>query len=163
MNVKHLSRILTVASLIALAVWYWQIHTVRMAPNVQFKTIKGETIQLAKLQGKPVLVTFWATDCRNCIEEMPHLIDLHQKYSPNGLKILAVAMYYDPPNHVIGMAESKQLPYAIVLDPDGQLARAFGNIRLTPTTFLLDRQGHIVMQKTGVFDLADMQKRIERL
>lgn len=163
MNIKQLSRIILVASLISLGIWYWQTQTVRMAPNVQFKTIKGESIQLAELQGKPILVTFWATDCPGCIEEIPHLIGLHQQYSPNGLKILAVAMHYDPPNHVLAMAESKQLPYAIALDPSGELAQAFGNVQLTPTTFLVDRQGSIVMQKTGVFDLGDMQKRIEQL
>ncbi len=163
MNIKQLSRILFVASLIGLGTWYWQTQTVRVAPNAAFKTIKGETLKLAELHGKPILVTFWATDCPGCIEEIPHLVSLHQQYSPNGLKILAVAMHYDPPNRVLAMTESKQLPYAIALDPSGELAQAFGNVQLTPTTFLIDRQGNIVMQKTGVFDPVDMQKRIEQL
>ena len=134
-----------------------------MAPAVSFKTIKGETLNMNALRGKPVIVTFWATDCSGCIEEIPHLISLHQQYNSQGLNILAVAMHYDPPNHVLAMAESKQLPYAITLDPSGTLAQAFGDVQLTPTTFLIDRNGNIVMQKIGVFDLADMQRRIDQL
>lgn len=163
MNIKSTISILVIAALIVTAAWYWQTQTVRTAPDVRFKTIKGETIRLAELRGKPTLVTFWATDCPGCIEEMPHLIDLHQQYSQTGLSIIAVAMHYDPPNHVLAMAESKQLPYSIALDPTSELAQAFGDVQLTPTTFLIDRTGNIVMQKVGVFDLSDMQHRIEQL
>ena len=163
MNIKSTINILVIAALIITAAWYWQTQTVRTAPDVSFKTIKGETIRLAELQGKPALVTFWATDCPGCIEEIPHLIGLHHQYSQTGLSIIAVAMHYDPPNHVLAMAESKQLPYAIALDPTSELAQAFGDVQLTPTTFLIDRTGNIVMQKVGVFDLTDMQHRIEQL
>ena len=163
MNIKSTISILVIAALIITAAWYWQTQTVRTAPDVSFKTIKGETIRLAELQGKPALVTFWATDCPGCIEEIPHLIGLHHQYSQTGLSIIAVAMHYDPPNHVLAMAESKQLPYAIALDPTSELAQAFGDVQLTPTTFLIDRTGNIVMQKVGVFDLTDMQHRIEQL
>jgi peroxiredoxin len=72
-------------------------------------------------------------------------------------------MHYDPPNHVREMADSKKLPYAIVLDPSGELAQAFGNVQLTPTTFLIDKAGNIIMEKAGVFNLADMKRRLESL
>ena len=150
-------------ALLTATIWFWQTQTITSAPAVSFKTIKGDTLELASLKDKPVMVTFWATDCPGCIEEIPHLIQLHQQYQPSGLTIIAVAMYYDPPNHVLAMANSKQLPYQIALDPSGTLAQAFGNVQLTPTTFLIDKSGHIVMQKVGVFELSDMQKRIEQL
>lgn len=149
--------------LLATGIWFWQTQTVRLAPEVAFKTIKGNSIELAGLKGKPVLVTFWATDCPGCIEEIPHLIELHRQYHQQQLTIVAVAMHYDPPNHVLAMAESRQLPYVVALDPGGELAQSFGNVRLTPTTFLIDRNGHIVLQKVGVFELADMQRRLSRL
>ena len=150
-------------SLLASTIWFWQTQTVRSAPAVSFTTIKGDTVELAALKGKPVLISFWATDCPGCIEEIPHLISLHKQYQSSGLTIIAVAMYYDPPNHVLEMASSKQLPYQVALDPSGALAQAFGNVQLTPTTFLIDKSGHIVMQKIGVFELAAMQQRIDQL
>jgi len=163
MNIKSTISIFLISGLFAAAAWYWQTQTVRTAPDVSFKTIKGETIRLAELRGNPTLVTFWATDCPGCIEEIPHLIELHRQYNQHGLSIIAVSMQYDPPNHVLAMAASKQLPYAIALDPASELAQAFGDVQLTPTTFLIDRAGNIVMQKVGVFDLTDMQHRIEQL
>ncbi len=163
MNIKQATGIFLLIGLLAAAVWYWQTQTVRVAPAVSFTTIKGENLSLPTLKGKPVIVTFWATDCPGCIEEIPQLVSLYQQYSQQGLNIIAVAMHYDPPNHVREMAESKKLPYAIVLDPSGELAQAFGNVQLTPTTFLIDKAGNIIMEKVGVFNLADMKRRLESL
>ncbi|WAR46335.1 peroxiredoxin family protein [Methylomonas rapida] len=163
MNIKQATGIFLFIGLLAAAVWYWQTQTVRVAPAVSFTTIKGENLSLPTLKGKPVIVTFWATDCPGCIEEIPQLVSLYQQYSQQGLNIIAVAMHYDPPNHVREMAESKKLPYAIALDPSGELAQAFGNVQLTPTTFLIDKAGNIIMEKVGVFNLADMKRRLESL
>lgn len=129
--------------------WYWLSQATTKAPNVTFTTLKGQTLHTSQLQGKLVVVSFWATDCPACVEEIPHWIDLHRQFAEQGLTILAVAMHYDPPNHVLAMAESKQLPYNVVLDPNGSLAQAFGNVQLTPTTFLMDRNGNIILHKTG--------------
>lgn len=163
MHYKNPTIILVLLGLLITGIWFWQTQTSLAAPNVSFKTIKGDNIDLAGLKGKPVLVTFWATDCPGCIEEIPHLIKLHQEFSPQGLTIIAVAMDYDPPNQVLAMSANKQLPYAVALDPSGSLARSFGDVRLTPTSFLIDKNGLIVLQKTGAFELADMQQRLAQL
>lgn len=163
MNIKQSIAIIASIGLLAAAVWFWQTQPARPAPRVSFKTIKGANITPADLKGKPVLVTFWATDCPGCIEEIPHLIELHRQFGQQGLNIIAVAMHYDPPNHVLAMAEAKQLPYAVALDPSGSLAQNFGNVQLTPTTFLIDRNGRIVMRKVGVFDLRDMRQRLQAI
>ncbi|MCK9608708.1 MAG: TlpA family protein disulfide reductase [Methylomonas sp.] len=163
MTLKQSIGIMALIGLLATGVWFWQTQTVRQAPELSFKTIKGESIDPADLKGKPVLVTFWATDCPGCIDEIPHLIELHRQFGPQGLRIIAVAMSYDPPNHVLAMAEAKQLPYAIALDPSGSLAQGFGNVQLTPTTFLIDRNGQIVMQKVGTFEFKDMRQRLNQL
>ncbi|MGZ5000744.1 MAG: TlpA disulfide reductase family protein [Methylomonas sp.] len=164
MKVKqNLGRFLIGSLLAVAAIWYWQTQTVSHAPDAVFKTIKGETISLTELKGKPVLVTFWATDCPGCIEEIPHLIALHQQFASSGLTIIAVAMPYDPPNQVLATANAKQLPYAVALDPNSDHTKAFGSVQLTPTSFLIDRNGVIVMQKIGIFDLSTMQKQLNRM
>ncbi len=147
--------------LMASAFYYWLSPSISTAPNVVFKTIKGETISLAALQGKPVLVTFWSTDCPSCIKEIPDLINLHQQFNPQGLTIIAVAMYYDPPNHVLTMATEKKLPYAVALDPSAELAQAFGNVQFTPTTFLIDKTGTIIIKKIGLLSLPALKKWLE--
>jgi peroxiredoxin len=139
---------------------FWSLQN-KPAPSAVFHTITGKTITLAEEQGHPLIVTFWASDCRSCIDEMPHLIELHQQFSAQGLRIIAVAMPYDPPNHVLEMARAKQLPYDVALDMQGEVTQAFGQVSLTPTTFLISPEGRIVFEKTGLFDLADMKQRIQ--
>lgn len=151
------------AGFIALIVWFALNTASTPAPNVTFTSITGERIALKDLRGRPVIVTFWATDCPGCIEEVPHLIELYRDYHERGLEIIAVAMYYDPPNHVVEMTRAKQINYKVALDLQAEHAKAFGDVRLTPTTFLIKPDGTIALHKIGVFDLADMKKRIESL
>lgn len=133
------------------------------APQSIFTTIEGKKIELEKMQGQPVIITFWASDCANCIKEMPHLINLHNEFHNKGLIIIAIAMYYDLPNHVVEIAKAKQLPYPIVLDLKAEHAKAFGQVELIPATFLISPQGEVVMKKTGLFDTTLMKQKIKKI
>lgn len=139
---------------------YWHSQQKTPAPDVLFTTITGKKIALKDLHGKPVIITFWATDCKSCIKEVPHLVELYEKYHAQGLEIIAVAMYYDPPNHVVEMTRMKQIPYDVALDLRNEHAKAFGNVQLTPTTFLLDSRGDIVFKKTGMFEMETVERLI---
>ncbi len=131
--------------------------------EVQFSTITGQQIALKSLQGKPVIVTFWATTCPECLKEIPLLIDLYQQFHSKGLEIIAVAMSYDPPNHVIAMANELQLPYAIALDLNAEIAYTFGDIQLTPSTFLIRPDDSIETHYLGAFNISELTSRIETL
>jgi thiol-disulfide isomerase/thioredoxin len=133
-----------------------------VAPETTFSTITGQKITLSALRGKPVIVTFWATDCASCIKEIPHLIELYQRYHNQGLEIIAVAMAYDRPNHVLDMTKAQQLPYYVALDMQSENAHAFGDVSLTPTTFLIAPDGSIALQKTGLFDLPEMNSQLSK-
>lgn len=133
------------------------------APEVNVTTLDGGQLALSELRGEPVLVTFWATDCPGCVREIPHLIELHRDYAPQGLTILAIAMAYDPPSHVKAMREARNLPYTVALDLKGEAARAFGNVNVTPTSFLIDPQGRIVRHKLGEMDMTKVRAQIETM
>lgn len=137
--------------------------TIASAPDVTFTTLTGQKIALKELRGKPVIVTFWATDCPSCIKEIPDLIDLYTRYHASGLEMIAVAMYYDPPNHVLDMTKAQQLPYPVALDLTSELAQAFGGIMFTPSTFLIAPDGSVVKKEIGLFDPATMKTNIESL
>ncbi len=137
--------------------------TITQAPEVTFTTLTGQKIALKDLRGKPVIVTFWATDCPSCIQEIPDLIDLYTQYHASGLEMIAVAMYYDPPNHVIELTKAKQLPYNVVLDLNSVHAHAFGGVMFTPSTFLIAPNGSVITKEIGLFDLANMKATIESL
>lgn len=131
------------------------------APQAAFTTLKGEQIVLDSLRGKVVLVNFWATSCPGCIKEMPELVNVHQKYHSRGLETIAVAMSYDPPEYVQLFTEKNGLPFTVALDAGGAAAQAFGDVRLTPTTFVIDRQGKIIQRYVGEPDFGQLHALIE--
>lgn len=135
----------------------------KQAPAVSIQTLDGNTVELASLQGKPVLVTFWATSCTGCVKEIPHLVDLYNEFAPQGLQLLAIAMSYDPPNHVVAMRDARQLPYTIALDLSGNAALAFGGVRLTPTSFLIAPDGRIVREKVGELDMNEVRAQLRAM
>lgn len=131
------------------------------APQVTFVSLKGERIATADLRGKVMLVNFWATDCVICIKEMPEMARTYERFRERGLEYIAVAMKHDPPNRVIAYAEKNRLPFRVALDPLGELAQAFGDVRFTPTTFVIDKQGRIVSRIQGEPDFARLHKLLE--
>ncbi|MDX2425128.1 MAG: TlpA disulfide reductase family protein [Cycloclasticus sp.] len=161
-NKKYLVALLIVL-VVSAAGFFSTTNFSTQAPNISLNTINGEKINLQALRGKPTLLTFWATDCPGCIKEIPHLKALHRDYTDKGVSIIAVAMYYDRPDNVIAMSKQKQLPYKVALDPMAEASKAFGDVRLTPTTFLIAPDGSIAMQKLGEFDEGDMRNRLDRM
>ncbi len=132
------------------------------APAVTFKTLSGEQLTTESLRGKVVLVNFWATSCSTCIAEMPQMVETYNKYREKGLEFVAVAMSYDPPNYVQNYSETRQLPFKVALDTDGANAKAFGNVQLTPTTFVIDKDGNILKRFVGIPESASFQQLIEK-
>lgn len=122
------------------------------APDVTFTTLDGERITTQDLRGKVVLVKFWATDCTTCVAQMPGTIERYNALSAQGYETIAVAMKHDPEAYVRNFTESRQLPFHVVMDTDGSLAKAFDDVKMTPTTFLLDKQGHIIKRYLGNYD-----------
>jgi peroxiredoxin len=132
------------------------------APSVSFKTINGEQIALESLRGKVVMVNFWATSCTTCVAEMPEMVATYNKYADKGLELVAVAMSYDPPNYVLNYAETRQLPFKVALDTDGSAAKSFGDVKLTPTTFVIGKDGSILKRYVGIPEFAAMHQLIEK-
>jgi len=156
---KGLAGALAMVVIVA-GVWLWTGSGVDRAPEVTVETLKGERLALADLRGQPVLVNFWATDCPGCIEEMPHLKELHADLAGRGLQMVAIAMSYDDPEAVARLAERRGLPWRIAHDEDGSLAKAFGDVNLTPTTFVIDPRGRIVQQTIGMLDMERLRARL---
>lgn len=132
------------------------------APAATFTTLEGKPIALDDLRGKVVLVNFWATSCPGCVKEMPGLIETYQQYKDRGFEIVAVAMSYDPPNYVVNFVQTRQLPFPVALDVNGAHARAFGDVQLTPTSFIIGRDGRILEQKLGELDFVKLKALLDR-
>ncbi|MEQ1882476.1 MAG: TlpA disulfide reductase family protein [Burkholderiales bacterium] len=131
-------------------------------PDVSFIEVKGKNFSLSSLQGKVVLVNFWATSCAVCVKEMSRIVQIHEKYRERGFETVAVAMSYDPPNRVAAYAQQNNLPFRVTLDIYGKAMEAFGGIRGTPTTFLVDKRGRIVWRHEGEPDFEKLGVLIEK-
>jgi peroxiredoxin len=133
------------------------------APESSFVLLDGSTLSVKQLQGKVALVNFWATSCTTCVAEMPELVATYQQYKDKGYATLAVAMSYDPPSYVVNFAQTRQLPFNVAIDNTGAVARAWGDVKLTPTTFLLNKRGEIVKRYVGTPNFSELHQLIEKL
>ena len=133
------------------------------APATSFVLLDGSTISTAHMQGKVTLVNFWATSCTTCVAEMPEIMATYGKYKDQGFDTLAVAMSYDPPAYVVNFTESRKLPFKVAIDNTGANAKAWGDVKLTPTTYLVNKRGEIVKRYVGAPDFAELHRLIEKL
>ena len=133
------------------------------APASTFVLLDGSQQSTADFKGKVVLVNFWATSCVTCVAEMPKLVATHQKYVSRGFDTVAVAMSYDPPSYVVNYAQTRQLPFKVAIDNTGAVAKAWGDVKLTPTTYLVNKRGEIVKQFVGEPDFTALHPLIEKL
>ena len=132
------------------------------APEARFTALSGENFSTSDLRGKVVLVNFWATWCTTCVQEMPKMIDTYRKFAPRGYEMVAVAVQSDHPNSVAAFAQKRALPFKVALDGNGDIARQFGRVRITPTSFLIDKQGRVLKEYVGEPDWAEFHALVEK-
>jgi thiol-disulfide isomerase/thioredoxin len=104
-------------------------------------------VSLSEYKGKVVFLNFWATWCGPCREEMPSIEALYTKYKDKGLEILAVNSG-EKSAEVLDFMRDYNLSFPAVLDLDATVSRAYG-IQAIPTSYLIDREGNIVMRFVG--------------
>jgi peroxiredoxin len=133
------------------------------APASTFVLLDGSKQTTADLKGKVTLVNFWATSCTTCVAEMPKIVATYDKYKDRGYDTLAVAMSYDPPSYVVNYAQTRKLPFKVAIDNTGAVAKSWGEVQLTPTTYVVNKKGEIVKRYVGEPDFAELHALIEKL
>jgi peroxiredoxin len=137
--------------------------TSQSAPESNFVLLDGSQTSTTQLRGKVTLINFWATSCTTCVAEMPQIISTYNQYQSRGFETVAVAMSYDPPSYVVNFAQTRKLPFKVAIDNTGAVAKAWGDIKLTPTTYLVDKRGAIVKRYVGTPDFKELNQLIEKL
>jgi peroxiredoxin len=127
------------------------------APNFSLKTADGKTIELAKLQGKVVVVNFWATWCGPCKREIPGFLEVYDRLRTKGLEIVGISLDREGWTVVKPYVDRAKITYPVVVD-NGKLAEAYGGIDAIPTTFIVDRKGNIVKKHVGYMSKSDFEK-----
>ena len=91
------------------------------------------------------------------------LVSTYEKFRSRGYETIAVAMSYDPPSYVVNFAQTRKLPFPVAIDNTGTVAKAWGDVNVTPTTFLVNKRGEIVKRFVGKPDFAELHQLIDQL
>jgi len=149
-----------VAGAIAIA-GYFAFNGQQHVPDTTFTLLSGQKVSTADLKGKVYLINFWATNCDTCVQEMPKMVDTYNRFKGKGLEFVAVAMNYDAPMYVTNYTATRRLPFKVAMD-DGSAAKQFGNVQLTPTTFVVDKDGKILKRYVGEPQFAELDQLLEK-
>lgn len=119
------------------------------APSYAARDLQGDSVSLARLRGRPVLLNVWATWCLPCKEEIPYLEKLHAEHAAKGLQIVGVSIDARGDEAKIEtFARDFRMTYPIWRDPDERVNARFLALGV-PSTYLIDRDGVLRWKHLG--------------
>ncbi len=123
--------------------------------------VTGAPIASTSFEGKSLLVTFWATWCPPCIQEIPNLIKLQNEYSANGFSVVAISV--DQEKGVVQkMVNRKEINYPVMM-ADKAVTRDFGGVYGIPTSFLVSKKGTVVKRYSGFVPHSVLVKDLQQI
>ena len=132
------------------------------APEFTLPDSAGGQVSLADLKGKVVIVNFWATYCPGCIAEMPHFVDLYDKYKQEGFEMIGISVDKDGLADVKPFLQKKPLSYTILIG-NSSVSSRYKNKGLIPATYVIDKTGKIRRKYIGYRDKAVFEKDIKTM
>ena len=132
------------------------------APDFTLPDLNGKAFSLSELEGKVVILNFWATWCPPCVMEIPHFIDLYKEYKGQGLEVVGVSMDRGGVKVVKSFVKKNEMTYPVVIG-NQKVAEDYGGIRGIPTTFVIDHHGYIVKKFVGYRNKEVFESIIQQL
>ncbi len=132
--------------------------------TLMLQRIDGVQQHFADFHGKPLLVTFWSPTCVICMHEVDALNNLYEQGGRgHDFELLGISMFYDRPDHVLAAHNRAAMQYPVYLDLDSAIATAFGRVQVTPTSFVINSSGEIVLKLDGKLDFNLINKKLKQL
>ena len=124
-------------------------------PAIEVKTMEGNPFNMSSIsnEGKPIIITFWATWCKPCIKEHDAINDVYEDWvDETGVKMYAISIdNARSSRQVLPLVNGKSWEFEVLLDENGVFKRAM-NVNVPPHTFIVDGNGMIVWQHVGYLD-----------
>jgi thiol-disulfide isomerase/thioredoxin len=125
------------------------------APDFHALSLEGDTLFLSDLRGAPVLVNLWATWCLPCRKETPYLQEIHERFAPDGLRVVGVSVdARTARSDVERFMEEFGMTYQVVHDPEGRSMNVFAAVGL-PATYLVGSDGTLLWRRIGPIEEGD--------
>ena len=138
------------------------VESISEAPDFTLSGLDGKPFRFYDQKGKVIILDFWATWCPPCRAELPHFKSLYQEYQQKGLEIIGVALDESGAKVVKPFVEDNKITYPILIG-NQKVAEDYGGIRGIPTTFIIDRHGHIIKKLVGYQDKEVFESAIKGL
>ncbi|MDH4317763.1 MAG: TlpA family protein disulfide reductase [Desulfobulbaceae bacterium] len=110
--------------------------------------VDGNAVTSEEFKGKTLLVTFFATWCPPCRQEIPTLIKLHEEYGPKNFSVLALSIDQSGSKVVRRLVQQEKINYPVLMT-DRETMDGFGGIPGVPTSFLINEKGNVVKRYPG--------------
>lgn len=124
--------------------------------------VSGDSVDSKRFSGKTLLVTFFATWCPPCMQEIPDLIKLQNKYASKGFSVVGLSVDESGPKVVKKLVEKRSINYPVLM-ADGSTARDFGGVVGIPTSFLVNSQGTVVKKYPGYVPSIVLENDIKKI
>jgi peroxiredoxin len=128
------------------------------APDFSVTDLQGQKLALSDYRGKVVLLDFWATWCAPCLDEIPHFVEMQQKYATQGFQTIGISMD-DGPKPVERFYSEHKLNYPVAIGTS-KLAESYGGVLGLPVTFVIGRDGKIRRKFVGATDAGIIEHEV---
>ena len=133
----------------------------RPAPDFSLTDLDGHPLTLTQFRGKVVVLDFWATWCEPCKIEIPHFIEIQNRYGAQGLQVIGISMD-DDEKPVRDFQQQYKVNYPVAVG-HAKLAQAYGGILGLPITFVIDREGRMVKRYIGQTQASVFEREVGKL
>jgi len=138
-----------------------RMKSATLAADFTLLSLNNEKVQLSKLQGKVVILDFWATWCGPCIGELPKLVKLYEDYSRNSSVVFYNIDVDEQPKIIHEFMTKKGYSFNVLLASGTEVQKQYG-VNSIPTKFLIDKKGRIQFKHIGAYPNEDVVEQLSK-
>ncbi len=140
-----------------------QVEAATKMPSFALESVDdGRTVRSNAFDGKVLLITFFATWCPPCAQEVPVLNELHNKYGSEGFSVVALSVDQEGPSAVSKFVKERNIQYPVLM-AQAETTADFGGVYGIPVAFLVNKSGNVVKKYTGYVSHKILEKDVNRL